>query len=60
MIYYSASSTWRRSCIGYAVSQEIEGPYTYVSTVIYSVLQKTESQTGKVREIPVGYGCHTY
>lgn len=36
MLYYSASSTWRRSCIGYAVSKSVEGPYSYVDTVIYS------------------------
>ncbi len=36
MLYYSASSTWRRSCIGYAVSKNVEGPYSYVNTVIYS------------------------
>lgn len=41
MIYYSTSSTWRRSCIGYAVSQNIEGPYKYVNTVIYSGFSKT-------------------
>ena len=47
MIYYSASSTWRRSCIGYAVSQEIEGPYTYVSTVVYSGFTKNGKPDGK-------------
>lgn len=36
MLYYSASSTWRRSCIGYAVAKTVEGPYQYVDTVIYS------------------------
>lgn len=36
MIYYSASSTYIRSAIGYAVSKTIEGPYTYADTVIYS------------------------
>lgn len=40
MIYYSASSTWRRSCIGYGVSKDIEGPYTYVDTVMYSGFTK--------------------
>ncbi|MBE5980466.1 MAG: glycoside hydrolase family 43 protein [Paenibacillaceae bacterium] len=47
LIYYSASSTWRRSCIGYAVSQDIEGPYTYVSTVIYSGFTKNGKPDGK-------------
>ncbi len=36
MLYYSASSTWKRSCIGYAVAKEIDGPYQYVDTIIYS------------------------
>ena len=36
MLYYSASSTWKRSCIGYAVSQKVEGPYQHVDTIIYS------------------------
>ncbi|MDD7178208.1 MAG: leucine-rich repeat protein [Lachnospiraceae bacterium] len=46
MIYYSASSTWRRSCIGYAVSKNIEGPYSYVDTVIYSGFTKTGGTDG--------------
>jgi len=36
MMYYSASSTYIRSAIGYAVSKNIEGPYTYVDTIVYS------------------------
>ncbi len=36
LMYYSASSTWRRSCIGLAASKTIEGPYAYVDTLIYS------------------------
>lgn len=36
MIYYSTSSTYIRSAIGFAVSQKIEGPYVYGGTVIYS------------------------
>lgn len=36
MIYYSTSSTYIRSAIGYAVSQNIEGPYTYVDTIVYT------------------------
>ena len=34
MLYFSTSSTWRRSCIGYAVSKNVEGPYQYVDTLI--------------------------
>ena len=36
MIYYSASSTYCRSAIGYAVAQEVEGPYNYKGTLVYS------------------------
>jgi arabinan endo-1,5-alpha-L-arabinosidase len=36
LMYYSASSTYIRSAIGYAASTSIEGPYTYVDTIIYS------------------------
>lgn len=36
MMYYSASSTYIRSAIGFAVSQNIEGPYKYGDTVVYS------------------------
>jgi arabinan endo-1,5-alpha-L-arabinosidase len=43
MIYYSASSTYIRSAIGFAVSQNIEGPYTYVDTVVYSGFTREEA-----------------
>ncbi len=43
MLYYCTSSTAIRSCIGYAISQEIEGPYTYVDTIIYSGFTKEEA-----------------
>ncbi|RXI96735.1 arabinan endo-1,5-alpha-L-arabinosidase [Anaerobacillus alkaliphilus] len=36
MMYYSASSTYIRSAIGFAVAQNIEGPFHYVDTVVYS------------------------
>lgn len=36
MMYYSASSTYIRSCIGFAVSKSPEGPFSYVDTVVYS------------------------
>ncbi|MFS8501973.1 MAG: family 43 glycosylhydrolase [Caldicoprobacter sp.] len=36
MLYYSVSSTYIRSAIGFAVSKDIEGPYEYVGTIIYS------------------------
>ena len=40
LLYYSASSSWKRSCIGLAVSKTIEGPYAYVDTMIYSGFSK--------------------
>lgn len=36
MMYFCTSSTYIRSVIGYAVSKNIEGPYTFVDTLIYS------------------------
>lgn len=50
MMYYSASSTWRRSCIGYAVAKNIEGPYEYVDTVIYSGFTKVPGTDGSSRD----------
>ncbi len=50
MMYYSASSTWRRSCIGYAVAKSIEGPYEYVDTVIYSGFTKVPGTDGSRRD----------
>ncbi len=44
MLYYSASSTWRRSCIGYMVSDRADGGYSYGGTVVYSGF----TNTGKV------------
>ena len=36
MMYYCTSSTYKRSAIGFAVSKNIEGPYAYGNTIIYS------------------------
>ena len=43
MLYYSVSSTYIRSAIGFAVSQNIEGPYEYVDTIIYSGFTRDEA-----------------
>jgi len=43
MIYYCTSSTYIRSAIGYAVSKNIEGPYKYVDTILYSGFTKDEA-----------------
>lgn len=50
LMYYSASSTYIRSCIGLAVSKTIEGPYEYKDTLIYSGFTK-ENQTDSNSEI---------
>ncbi|WP_062321456.1 LamG-like jellyroll fold domain-containing protein [Halolactibacillus sp. JCM 19043] len=47
MIYYSASSTYIRSVIGYAVSKTIEGPYEHVDTLIYSGFTDKEAYDDK-------------
>lgn len=49
MLYYSASSTWRRSAIGLAVAKTIEGPYSYSDTVIYSGFTENDSTDGSER-----------
>ena len=43
MLYYSASSTYCRSCIGFAVSKNVESGYQYVDTVIYSGFTSNEA-----------------
>lgn len=43
MMYYSTSSTSIRSCIGFAVSKNIESGYKYVDNVIYSGFTKGEA-----------------
>lgn len=43
LLYYSASSTYIRSAIGFAASKEIEGPYTYVDTIVYSGFTREEA-----------------
>jgi arabinan endo-1,5-alpha-L-arabinosidase len=36
LMYFCTSSTWNTSVIAYAASKKIEGPYTFVDTLIYS------------------------
>lgn len=43
MLYYCTSSTWRRSCIGYLVSKQIDTGYKYVDTLVYSGFTNTGS-----------------
>jgi len=42
VMYFCTSSTYIRSVIAYAVSQIIEGPYTFVDTLIYSGFTKND------------------
>lgn len=49
MLYYSSTSTWRRSAIGLAVAKTIEGPYSYDSTIIYSGFTEKDSTDGSER-----------
>ncbi len=51
LYYYSASSTWRRSAIGVLASTDVEGPYTYVDTILYSGFSKVDSTDGSERNI---------
>ncbi|SFL73068.1 arabinan endo-1,5-alpha-L-arabinosidase [Gracilibacillus orientalis] len=43
MLYYSVSSTYIRSGIGIAVSKDMEGPYEYTDTIMYSGFTNYES-----------------
>jgi arabinan endo-1,5-alpha-L-arabinosidase len=47
MMYYCTSSTYKRSDIGYAVAKNIEGPYTYIDTIIYSGFTKGDAYDSK-------------
>ncbi|WEG11096.1 glycoside hydrolase family 43 C-terminal domain-containing protein [Pullulanibacillus sp. KACC 23026] len=47
IMYYCTSSTYKRSAIGYAVSQNVEGPYTYVDTIMYSGFTKMSNYDGQ-------------
>ncbi len=46
MIYVCTSSTWRRSCICYLVSKEVEGSYAYGDTIVYSGFTLTGETDG--------------
>ncbi|MCD7745579.1 MAG: family 43 glycosylhydrolase [Lachnospiraceae bacterium] len=46
MLYCCTSSTWRRSCICYLVSKEVDGTYTYGDTLVYSGFTKTGETDG--------------
>ena len=43
LMYFCTSSTYMRSVIAYAAAQSIEGPYTFVDTLIYSGFTDNDS-----------------
>ena len=43
MLYYSTSSTWRRSCIGFLISKRVDGDYIPGATILYSGFTNTGS-----------------
>ena len=49
MYYYSATSTWRRSCIGFVVSKELEGKFQYGGTIVYSGFTQKDATDGSER-----------
>lgn len=51
LLFYSVSSTWRRSAIALLASQDIEGPYAYVDTIIYSGFTSEDATDGSDRNI---------
>lgn len=51
LMFYSSSSTWRRSAIALMASPHIEGPYNYVDTIIYSGFSSVDSTDGSERNI---------
>lgn len=51
MYYFSNSSTWRRSVISFAVSKNVEGPYDYVDSLIYSGFTKEDATDGSSRNV---------
>ena len=44
MMYYSVSSTYCRSAIGYAVSKQIDRGYQYAGTLVYSGFTKVSAR----------------
>lgn len=44
LMYFCTTSTAIRSAIAFGVSQNIEGPYTYVDTLVYSGFTKTSQK----------------
>ena len=47
LLYYSVSSTYCRSAIGYAVADTVEGPFTYKGTIVYSGFTQVSAKDSK-------------
>ncbi len=43
LMYFCTSSTYMRSVIGFAAAKNVEGPYTFVDTLIYSGFTNNDS-----------------
>ena len=50
LMYFCTSSDYRTSVIAYAASQNIEGPYTCVDTIVYSGFTDTSITWGNARK----------
>ncbi|MCR5305937.1 MAG: family 43 glycosylhydrolase [Oscillospiraceae bacterium] len=50
LMYFCTSSDYRTSVIAYAASQDIEGPYSFVDTLIYSGFTDTTVNWGNARK----------
>ena len=47
LLYYSVSSTYCRSAIGYAVADTVEDPFTYKGTIVYSGFSQVSAKDAK-------------
>ena len=50
LMYFCTSSDYRTSVIAYAAAQNIEGPYTFVDTLVYSGFTDTTVNWGNARK----------
>ena len=46
MLYLCTSSTWRRSCISFLISKEMQGSYQFGDTILYSGFTKNGEPDG--------------
>lgn len=55
LYFYSTSSTWRRSAIGFAVAPNIENAFIYGDTIVYSGFTKVDATDKSERNINYRY-----